>query len=106
LRILIGSLCIKPSALINTHEFLETIFSFPETYLSIKIIRLHCKCPGCAAGIIIETDPKNIDYRIVNGAKRGAKMRGAVNDERDTEIARAAFRGKRRLPESEAPRED
>ncbi|KAI4927901.1 hypothetical protein J4E85_006414 [Alternaria conjuncta] len=36
----------------------------PETYLGVKIITLHCKCPGCTAQIIIETDPKNMDYRI------------------------------------------
>jgi hypothetical protein len=42
----------------------------PEKYLGVKIVTLHCKCPGCAAQIIIETDPKNMDYRIVSGAKR------------------------------------
>ncbi|KAI4700678.1 hypothetical protein J4E81_003640 [Alternaria sp. BMP 2799] len=42
-----------------------------ETYLGVKIVTLHCKCPGCAAQIIIETDPKNMDYRIVSGAERG-----------------------------------
>ncbi|KAI4656082.1 hypothetical protein J4E93_000799 [Alternaria ventricosa] len=43
----------------------------PETYLGVRIVTLHCKCPGCAAQIIIETDPKNMDYRIVSGAVRG-----------------------------------
>ncbi|KAI4930816.1 uncharacterized protein J4E92_004649 [Alternaria infectoria] len=42
----------------------------PETYLGVKIVTLHCKCPNCAAQIIIETDPKNMDYKIVSGAKR------------------------------------
>ncbi|KAG9192873.1 hypothetical protein G6011_11607 [Alternaria panax] len=145
----------------------------PEIYLGVRIERLHCRCPGCAAEIVIETDPKNMDYRIVNGAMRGfeawrdeervkdtkeqrldrleneasgegdeeatietlerrteeakievavadaldkirefntqgervgarfnvgsrAKMRGAMDDERDTAIARAAFRGGKR----------
>ncbi|KAI4959133.1 hypothetical protein J4E86_002854 [Alternaria arbusti] len=42
----------------------------PETYLGVKIVTLHCKCPGCGAGIVIETDPKNMDYRILSGAVR------------------------------------
>jgi hypothetical protein len=42
----------------------------PDTYLGVKIVRLHCKCPDCRSEITIETDPKNMDYRIVSGAKR------------------------------------
>ncbi|KAH6859013.1 hypothetical protein BKA58DRAFT_52014 [Alternaria rosae] len=42
----------------------------PKSYLGVKKVMLHCKCPGCAAAIVIETDPKNMDYRIVNGAQR------------------------------------
>jgi hypothetical protein len=41
-----------------------------KAYLGVKMITLHCKCPGCATAIIIETDPKNGDYRIVKEAKR------------------------------------
>ncbi|KAI4698182.1 uncharacterized protein J4E84_001317 [Alternaria hordeiaustralica] len=43
----------------------------PENYLGVRIVTLHCKCPNCAAQIIIETDPKNMDYKIVRGAVRG-----------------------------------
>jgi hypothetical protein len=46
----------------------------PRTLLGIRIVRLHCKCPGCAAEIVIDTDPKNMDYRIVSGAKRGYEV--------------------------------
>ncbi|KAI4921808.1 hypothetical protein J4E90_000235 [Alternaria incomplexa] len=42
----------------------------PESYLGVKIVTLHCKCPGCGAEIVIETDPKDMDYKIVSGAKR------------------------------------
>ncbi|CAN9143323.1 unnamed protein product [Alternaria alternata] len=41
-----------------------------KAYLGVKEITLHCKCPGCATAIIIETDPKNGGYRIVKEAKR------------------------------------
>ncbi|KAI4664614.1 uncharacterized protein J4E79_002911 [Alternaria viburni] len=60
----------------------------PETYLGVKIVTLHCKCPGCGAGIVIETDPKNMDYRIVSGAARG--FEAWKDDERaeDTEEQR------------------
>ncbi|KAF1947693.1 hypothetical protein EJ02DRAFT_439899 [Clathrospora elynae] len=34
------------------------------------IVRLHCKCKSCGGEIIFETDPKNMDYRLVRGAKR------------------------------------
>jgi hypothetical protein len=42
-----------------------------EIYLGVKSVRLHPNCPHCRTEIIIETDPKNMDYRIVSGAKRG-----------------------------------
>lgn len=42
-----------------------------ETYLKCQIIRLHTKCPSCNAAIVIETDRKTTDYRLVSGAKRG-----------------------------------
>jgi hypothetical protein len=42
----------------------------PDTYLGVKIVRLHCKCPSRRSEIILEPDPKNMNYRIVSGAKR------------------------------------
>ncbi|KAI4693481.1 uncharacterized protein J4E88_001853 [Alternaria novae-zelandiae] len=60
----------------------------PETYLGVKIVTLHCKCPGCSAGIVIETDPKNMDYRIVSGAVRGFEAWRDNERARDTEEQR------------------
>ena len=60
----------------------------PETYLGVKIVTLHCKCPGCAAQIIIETDPKNMDYRIVKGAVRGFEAWRDNERAKDTEEQR------------------
>jgi hypothetical protein len=63
----------------------------PDTYLGVKIVRLHCKCPSCAAEIIIETDPKNMDYRIVSGAKRGYEVwcdNERVNDTEEQRLER------------------
>ncbi|ROW13307.1 hypothetical protein VPNG_05446 [Cytospora leucostoma] len=53
-----------------------------ETYFGIQIIRLHIKCPRCSAGISIETDPKNTDYRCESGAKRSTESwrLGVVNE--------------------------
>jgi hypothetical protein len=42
----------------------------PDTYLGVKIVRLHCKCPSCQSEIVLETDPQDMDYRIVSRAKR------------------------------------
>jgi hypothetical protein len=60
-----------------------------DTYLGVKIVRLYCKCPHCAAEIIIETDPKNMDYRIVSGAKRGYEVwcdKERVNDTQEQRL--------------------
>jgi hypothetical protein len=48
-------------------RIIKTISS--EAYLGVKTLTLHCKCSGCATAIIIETDPKNRDYRIVKEAR-------------------------------------
>ncbi|KAI4619796.1 hypothetical protein J4E83_005652 [Alternaria metachromatica] len=60
----------------------------PETYLGVKIVTLHCKCPGCGAGIVIETDPKNMDYRILSGAVRGFEAWRDDERAKDTEEQR------------------
>ncbi|KAH8642854.1 hypothetical protein IG631_00317 [Alternaria alternata] len=52
-------------------NILKTISS--EAYQGVKTITLHCKCPGCATAIIIETDPKNKNYGIVKEAKKVKK---------------------------------
>ena len=59
----------------------------PDTYLGIKIITLHCKCPTCSAKII-ETDPKNMDYRIMSWAKRGFEAWRNEERARDTKEQR------------------
>ncbi|KAH3675452.1 hypothetical protein WICMUC_002741 [Wickerhamomyces mucosus] len=41
-----------------------------ETYLGMKIVRLHIRCPKCATEIIFRTDPKSADFVVENGAKR------------------------------------
>lgn len=51
------------------HNAIKEVSS--ETYLGCQIIRLHAKCLSCKAAIVIETDPKTTDYRLVSGAKRG-----------------------------------
>lgn len=82
----------------------------PDTYLGVKIITLHCKCPTCSAKIIIETDPKNMDYRIVSGAKRGFEAWRDEERARDTKEQRLdrferggmQMMGVRQLPRWEA----
>jgi hypothetical protein len=41
-----------------------------ETYLGMKTIKLHIKCPSCASEIVFRTDPKSADYVIMYGAKK------------------------------------
>ncbi|KAI5372114.1 hypothetical protein J4E82_009170 [Alternaria postmessia] len=48
-------------------RIIKTISS--EAYLGVKTLTLHCKCPGCDTAIIIESDRKNRDYRIVKEAR-------------------------------------
>jgi hypothetical protein len=57
-----------------------------DTYLGMKIVRLHCKCPDCRSEIIIETDPKNMDYRIVSGRKIRHKRGLIVSSMRKQEL--------------------
>jgi hypothetical protein len=60
-----GHYTTKGKVIRNSRKYIP-----PEAYLGVKTIRLNCKCPSCRGEIIIETDPKNMDYRIVSGAKR------------------------------------
>jgi hypothetical protein len=60
----------------------------PEQYLGVEIIRLHCKCPFCCSEIIIKTEPKNMDYRIVSGAKREYEVWRDEERAKDTEEQR------------------
>ncbi|KAF9697019.1 hypothetical protein EKO04_004593 [Ascochyta lentis] len=55
-----GSFTTKGTKFYNALEEVS-----PDTYLGCKIIRLHLKCLRCRAPIIIETDPKMGDYRLV-----------------------------------------
>lgn len=41
-----------------------------ETYLGLKTVKLHIKCPRCASEIIFQTDPKSADYVLIFGAKK------------------------------------
>lgn len=41
-----------------------------ETYLGMKIVRFHIKCPSCASEILFRTDPKSANYVIEFGAKK------------------------------------
>lgn len=41
-----------------------------ETYLKMKIIKLHIRCPKCAQEIIFRTDPKSADFVMESGGKR------------------------------------
>lgn len=41
-----------------------------ETYLGMKIVRFHIKCPRCASEILFRTDPKSADYVIEFGAQK------------------------------------
>lgn len=41
-----------------------------ETYLGMKTIKFHIKCPRCASEIIFRTDYKSADYVLEFGAKR------------------------------------
>lgn len=41
-----------------------------ESYLGVKTIKLHIKCPSCASEIIFRTDPKSADYVLMYGAKK------------------------------------
>jgi len=42
-----------------------------EKYLTIKIYRFYFRCSQCSAEITFKTDPKNHDYVVEHGAKRG-----------------------------------
>lgn len=41
-----------------------------ESYLGMKIVRFHIKCPRCASEILFRTDPKSADYVIEFGAQK------------------------------------
>ncbi|KAH3679312.1 hypothetical protein WICPIJ_008638 [Wickerhamomyces pijperi] len=41
-----------------------------ETYLKMKIVKLHIRCPKCAQEIIFRTDPKSADFVMESGGKR------------------------------------
>ncbi|KAJ4335337.1 Pre-mRNA-splicing factor cwf16 [Ascochyta clinopodiicola] len=76
-----GSFTTKGTKFHNAPKEIST-----ETYLGCEIIRLYLKCPRCRAPIVIETDPKSTDYRIVSGAKRGYEpWRNGAEAEESTE---------------------
>ena len=88
-------------------NILKTISS--EAYHGVKAITLHCKCPGCATAIIIETDPKNRDYGIVKEAKHTVATRAPLKDAGDAEIvenARVVFKGAKRRSPGLKPQEE
>lgn len=75
----------------------------------MKTITLHCKCPGCATAIIVETDPKNKDYGIVKEAKHTVASRASLKDAGDAEIvenARVVFKGAKRRSPGLKPQEE
>lgn len=41
-----------------------------ESYLGMKIVRFHIKCPRCASEILFRTDPKSADYVLEFGAQK------------------------------------
>ncbi|KAI4945500.1 hypothetical protein J4E91_007842 [Alternaria rosae] len=76
----------------------------PKSYLGVKKVMLHCKCPGCAAAIVIETDPKNMDYRI-----RDEERAGNIEEQRLKRLERERGRegdGKATLETLERKTED
>jgi hypothetical protein len=41
-----------------------------EKYLEIQKFRFYFRCPNCSGEICFQTDPKNMDYTVIAGAKR------------------------------------
>jgi hypothetical protein len=41
-----------------------------DTYLGMKIVRFHIKCPRCASEILFRTDPKSANFVVEFGAKK------------------------------------
>lgn len=65
-----------------------------EKYYAITIYAFHIRCTRCSAEIIFKTDPKNMDYEVVHGAKRNfeiwreAKLAEETDEERIDRLER------------------
>lgn len=56
-----------------------------ETYLGIKIIHLHIRCPRCFNDLIFATDPQNADFKCVTGCKRNFERKKKTKPADSTE---------------------
>jgi hypothetical protein len=56
-----------------------------EKYFNITIIRFYIRCTRCSATIVFKTDPKNMDYAVVSGAKRNFEKWRAAKLAEETE---------------------
>lgn len=63
--------CLKCSSYIpNRRKFNARKKTTGEDYLGIKIIRFTFRCPQCNFELTFETDPKNGDFKCVDGCRK------------------------------------